>query len=74
MVGKNIKIYLKENGIKQNYVAQKVGIPAATLNAMLLERQKLPAETYMKICSVLEEPLNRFAPCDSASGKAKAVV
>ena len=38
MVGKNIKSYLKENGIKQNFVAQKIGIPATTLNSMLKNR------------------------------------
>lgn len=62
MVGKNIKSYLKENGIKQNFVAQKIGIPATTLNSMLSEKQKLPADTYFRICNVLGEPPTRFAP------------
>lgn len=62
MVGKIIKAYLKENGIKQNFIAQKIGIPATTLNAMLLERQKLPVDTYFCICAVLGESPLRFAP------------
>lgn len=62
MVGKNIKSYLKENGIKQNFVAKKIGIPATTLNSMLSEKQKLPADTYFNICRVLGEPPTRFAP------------
>lgn len=69
MVGKNIKSYLKENGIKQNFVAQKIGIPATTLNSMLSEKQKLPADTYFSICNVLGESPTRFA---SQSGQGKA--
>ena len=67
MVGKNIKEFLKENGIKQNYIAKKIGIPATTLNSMLLEKQKLPADTYIRICLVLGEPLSRFAPISPKS-------
>lgn len=69
MVGRNIKAYLKENGIKQNFLAQRIGIPATTLNSMLLEKQKLPADTYFRICYVLGEPPTRFAPQDE-QGKA----
>ncbi len=68
MVGKNIKTYLKENGIKQNYVAQKIGVPATTLNSMLLEKQKLPVDIYFSVCAVLGEPVTRFAP-QQAEGK-----
>ena len=68
MVGKNIKTYLKENGIKQNYVAQKIGVPATTLNSMLLEKQKLPVDIYFSVCAVLGEPVTRFAP-QKAEGK-----
>ena len=62
MAGKDIKSYLKENGIKQNFVAQKIGIPTTTLNSMLLEKQKLPVDTYFRICNVLGESPLRFAP------------
>lgn len=68
MVGKNIKTYLKKNGIKQNYVAQKIGVPATTLNSMLLEKQKLPVDIYFSVCAVLGEPVTRFAP-QQAEGK-----
>ena len=64
MVGRNIKVYLKENGIKQNFLVQRIGIPVTTLNSMLLEKQKLPADTYFRICNVLGEPPTRFAPQD----------
>lgn len=62
MVGTSIKQYLKENGIKQNYIAKKLGIPATTLNSMLSERQKIPADMYFCICAVLGEPITKFAP------------
>ncbi len=62
MVGKDIKSYLKENGIKQNFVAQKIGIPATTLNSMLSEKQKLSVDIYFRICYVLGESPLRFAP------------
>lgn len=68
MVGGYIKAYLKENGIKQNFLAKRIGIPATTLNSMLLERQKLPVDIFFKICEVLGVSAAVFEP--SRQGKA----
>lgn len=64
MTGNNIKAYLKENGIKQCHLAQKVGIPASTLNSMLSEKQKLPVDIYFRICVALGESPTRFEPLE----------
>ena len=61
-VGKAIKRYLEETGTTQTFVAQKTGIPINTFNAMCNGRQRITAEQYFKICSVLGEPVTRFAP------------
>ena len=45
MVGKRIKDYLESNGIKQSFVAEKVGIPASQLS---------------EICKVLNVPFETF--------------
>lgn len=60
MVGGKIRSYLTENGIKQNFVAERLGMPATTLSSMLLERTRIDVETYAKICAILNVPLEEF--------------
>lgn len=62
MRGSDIKRYLEENGIKQNYLSEKTGIPANVLNAIMNDKRKIEVNEYLKICDVLELPLDYFRP------------
>lgn len=53
MVAKNIGEYLKENGIKQTWLAERLEIPPQTLNGIIKGRSELKAETFITICKVL---------------------
>jgi transcriptional regulator with XRE-family HTH domain len=65
--GSDIKKYLEENGIKQNFLSEKTGIPASVINAILNDKRKVEANEYMKICDAIGVPLDYFRP--KASGK-----
>lgn len=67
MRGSDIKKYLEENGIKQNFLSEKTGIPASVINAILNDKRKVEANEYMKICDAIGVPLDYFRP--KASGK-----
>lgn len=60
MTGGKIRKYLQENGIKQTFIAQQIGIPNTSLNSMLLEKQRISVEMYARICEVLGVPLTEF--------------
>ena len=60
MVGEKIKQYLTDNGIKQSFVADKVGIPASQLSEILNNGRSLGCVTYYKICKTLNVPLEMF--------------
>lgn len=48
-----IKQYLEENGIKQEYVTKKTGIPANTLSDILNLKRKLLADELISIVLAL---------------------
>lgn len=61
MIGRLIKEYLEKEGIKQNVVAEKVGISANTMSDICSEKRKtIDCIEYYKICKVLGVPLNYF--------------
>lgn len=64
MTGKKIHSYLLQNGIKQTFLAEKIGVPKTTLSSMLHEKQRIDVEMYAKICNALDVPLTEF--CDIA--------
>lgn len=68
MRGSDIKKYLEENGIKQNYLSEKTGIPPAILNAIMNDKRKIEVNEYLKICDALELPLDYFRPHDEENG------
>lgn len=55
-----IKTYIAENGIKQNFVAEKAGMPAELLRRSLEGRRKLQADEFIAICGVLSLDLDYF--------------
>lgn len=60
MLGKKIKSYLDENGIKYSYVSEKTGIPMNILSPMLNGKREIKATEYFSICSALKLPLESF--------------
>ena len=60
MVGERIKQYLTDNGIKQSFVAEKVGIPAPQLSDICNKGRIIDCVLYYKICKVLNVPLEKF--------------
>ena len=61
MVGLKIGEYLTENGIKQSFVAGKVGITPAQMSEICNKQGKnIDCVLYYKICKVLNVPLELF--------------
>lgn len=55
-----IKAHIADNGIKQNFVAEKAGMPPELLRRSLEGRRKLQADEFIAICSVLSLDLDDF--------------
>lgn len=60
MVGKNIGQYLTENGIKQSFVAEKVGIPNSQMSDICTKDRSIDCVLYHRICKVLKVPYETF--------------
>ena len=60
MVGKEIKEYLEQNGIKQSFVAEKVGITPSQMSEICNKGRSIDCVTYYKICNALGVPLDLF--------------
>lgn len=60
MVGRRIKEYLKANGIKQTFLAEKVGIDKSRLSDICNNGRIIDCELYYKICKALNVPLETF--------------
>lgn len=60
MVGKKIKTYLKEHGIKQGYVAEMVGISQSRMSEICNRDRAIDCVLYHKICKALGVPLETF--------------
>jgi len=51
--GKRIKTYLDEHGIKQRYIAEKVGISLSTFNNKLNGKHGISADEIELVCGAL---------------------
>lgn len=60
MLGKKIKMYLEEKGIKQSFLAEKTSIPQSTLSALLNDKRGILANEYFSICTALDVPVDTF--------------
>ena len=60
MLGKKIKTYILESGLKIGNIASKLDIPFNIFSSMLNGNRSIKAEEYFKICSVLNLPLEYF--------------
>lgn len=55
-----IRDYLRKNGIKQKFVAEKIGMNIRTLNSKLNKHVRLTTDDIEKICGVLNCSPNTF--------------
>lgn len=53
MVYESINAAVKDSGIKQKYIAERVGITESMFSAMLAGRRKVDVDEFFKLCQVL---------------------
>ena len=59
-VGRQIRLYLVENGISQTWLSEQAKIALPKLNASLNGKRKLNVEEFSSIVSTLNEDANKF--------------
>lgn len=60
MVGKKIKEYLAEKGIKQTFLAEKTGLSNSAISDICNNDRRIECVEYYKICKALDVPLEQF--------------
>lgn len=60
MIGARIRAYMKENGIKQTFVAKAAGLPDSTLSDICIRNRRIEITEYVRICRALNVPLETF--------------
>lgn len=60
MVHERIKAYLIENGIKQTYVAAKLGMSKQLFSSKVRGETNFSADEYISLCHALDLDLNYF--------------
>ena len=60
MIGRAIKEYLVENGIKQTFLAKETGLTDSVISDICIHDRKVDVMEYYKICKALNVPLNYF--------------
>lgn len=60
MLHEKIKKYLIDHGIKQTFLAEKLGIADPVVSDMLSGQRKISAVEYYQICQALKVPLEYF--------------
>ena len=60
MVGKRIKQYLTDNGIKQIFLVEKTGLSPMVITGICNKGRKIDVVEYDKICKALNVPLETF--------------
>lgn len=53
MIQMRLKTYLKQNGIKQIWLAEQIGMPPNKLSGILSGKSPLYADVLARICNVL---------------------
>lgn len=62
MVRERIADYLKEKGIKQEYVANKANISSTAMSNLVSGKRNLDVEEYIRICYALGVSCDFFMP------------
>lgn len=61
-----IKDYLVKNGIKQNFVAERAGISPELFRRSIDGKRKIPADEFVRICTVLSLDIDDFKKSETA--------
>ena len=59
-IATEISLYIEENGIKQSYIAEKLGISPDLFSKTLLGQRRMPATEFFEICFILNVDPNYF--------------
>ena len=62
MVREKIAQYIKNNGIKQNYVANGIGLSPQAISALVRGERGLDVEEYIRICDLFKVSYDYFMP------------
>lgn len=54
MLAEILKEYIKEKGIKQSFIAEKIEMSPQVLGQLLNGQRKIEVSEYFKICNVIE--------------------
>ena len=54
MIGAYLKAYMKEKGIRQSFIAEKINLSPQILGAMLNGQRKIEVTEFYAICSAME--------------------
>lgn len=60
LIAKNINRIIREKGLKQKYVAEKVGVTESTFSNYLAERSGIKADMVPDFCRALEVEPNEL--------------
>lgn len=61
MLGALAKEYMRQNGIKQSYVAEKMGISPQILGQILNGNRKIEAKEFFDLCEAIGVDAAEFA-------------
>lgn len=59
-INEKLNMYVKQNGIKQSYIASKTGLSADTISRILNSNRRVMADEFLNICCVLKIDPNSF--------------
>lgn len=62
MVREKIAKYIKDNGIKQVFVANGIGLSPSAISSMVNGERDLDVQEYVKICDLFKLPYDYFMP------------
>ena len=60
MVRENIAAYVKQNGIKQKFIADNIGISPSAVSQLLNGDREISAEEYINICNLFKVSCDFF--------------
>lgn len=60
MVRENIAAYVKNNGIKQKFIADNIGISPSAVSQFLNGEREISAEEYINICNLFNVSCDYF--------------
>ncbi len=66
MLRDNIVKYIKDHGIKQDYVANGINISANAMSSIMNGKRDISAEEYVAICTLFNVSCDYFVDVQSA--------